>query len=99
MDDLISRRAALDAINSWRGRFSEEYNEAIDDCENSIKKLPTAQTEPHEGHWIRRDCCLDVECKCSVCGYKDFVEPHDTYWFKRNYCPNCGAKMKGERQK
>jgi len=46
MDDLISRQAAIDAINSWRGRFSEEYNEAIDDCENSIKKLPPAQPEP-----------------------------------------------------
>ena len=59
----------------------------------------TIQPEPQEGHWIRTDCGLDVECKCSVCGYKDFVEPHDTYWFKRNYCPNCGARMKGERQK
>ena len=97
--DLIDRKAALKAINSWRGRFSEEYNEAIDDCENSIKELPTIQPEPKEGHWIRRDCGLDVECKCSACGYKDFVSPHDTYWFKRNYCPNCGAKMKGERQK
>ena len=47
--DLISRQAAIDAVNSWRGRFSEEYNEAIDDCENSIKKLPPAQPEPQ---WI-----------------------------------------------
>ena len=97
--DLIDRKAALKAINSWRGRFSEEYNEAIDDCENSIKELPTIQPEPKERHWIRTDCGLDVECKCSACGYKDFVSPHDTYWFKRNYRPNCGAKMKGERQK
>lgn len=44
-NDLISRQQALDAINSWRGRFSEEYNEAIDDCENSIKELPTIQPE------------------------------------------------------
>lgn len=51
------------------------------------------EAEPQKGEWIRRDCGLDVECKCSVCGYKDFVEKHDTYWFKRNYCPNCGAKM------
>ena len=55
----------------------------------------TAQPEPKEGHWIRRDCGLDVECKCSKCGYRDFVEPRDEYWFKRNYYPNCGAKMKG----
>ena len=45
MSELIERQAAIDAINSWRGRFSEEYNEAIDDCENSIKELPTIQPE------------------------------------------------------
>jgi hypothetical protein len=59
----------------------------------TVEDMKAAQPEPHEGHWIRTDCGLDVECKCSVCGYKDFVEPHDTYWFKRNYCPNCGARM------
>ena len=53
----------------------------------------SAQPEPQEGHWIRTDCGLDVECKCSRCGYKDFVQPRDEYWFKRNFCPNCGAKM------
>ena len=58
-----------------------------------VNNLPTIQPEPQEGHWIRRDCGLDVECKCSRCGYKDFVKPRDEYWFKRNYCPNCGAKM------
>ena len=49
MSELIERHAAIDAINSWRGRFSEEYNEAIDDCENSIKELQTIQLEPK---WI-----------------------------------------------
>ena len=49
MSELIDRQQAIDAINSWRGRFSEEYNEAIDDCENSIKELQTIQTE---AQWI-----------------------------------------------
>ena len=49
MSELIERHAAIDAINSWRGRFSEEYNEAIDDCENSIKELQTIQPKPQ---WI-----------------------------------------------
>ena len=90
MDDLISRQALCEyALNQKDKSVSP----------NDIMRFPTAQPEPHEGHWIRTDCGLDVECKCSACGYKDFVSPHDTYWFKRNYCPNCGAKMKGERQK
>lgn len=64
-----------------------------------VREIISAQPEPQEGYWIRTDCGLDVECKCSKCGYKDFVEPGDEYWFNRNFCPNCGAKMKGERQK
>jgi hypothetical protein len=88
--DTISKQQAIDALMA-----------AIDDVgvldgadiKVVFDNLPPAQPEPKEGHWIRTDCGLDVECKCSVCGYKDFVEPHDTYWFKRNYCPNCGAKM------
>ncbi len=49
------------------------------------------------GRWIERDCHFDVECKCSMCGYKDFIPTkHDRYWFNRNYCPNCGTKMDGE---
>ena len=88
--DLIDRKAALKAINSWRGRFSEEYNEAIDDCENSIKELPTIQPEPKEGHWKKDesdDCPIVFQQFriCSVCGT---IEMSET-----NYCPHCGAKM------
>ena len=79
--DTISRQAAIDALDCING------------VEEVLRSLPPAQPELHEGHWIRTDCGLDVECKCSECGYRDFVEPRDEYWFKRNYCPNCGAKM------
>ena len=90
--DLISRQAALKAINSWRGRFSEEYNEAIDDCENSIKELPTIQPEPKEGHWIEGGIYRDViECHCSECGQLMTT----AVTVRMNFCPNCGAKMKG----
>ena len=88
--DLIDRKAALKAINSWRGRFSEEYNEAIDDCENSIKELPTIQPEPKEGHWIEEKIYRDViECNCSECGQLMTTAAS----VRMNYCPNCGARM------
>lgn len=88
--DLISRQAVINAIENTNAKMSmPEWDEIT----NAVMSLPTIQPEPHEGHWIRRDCGLDVECKCSKCGYRDFVEPRDEYWFKRNYCPNCGAKM------
>ena len=85
MSELIERQAAIGCLRD--GQICGDY------CRKAIEQLPPAQPEPHEGHWIRTDCGFDVECKCSECGYKDFVEPRDGYWFKRNYCPNCGARM------
>ena len=84
--DTISRQEAIDAINSWRGRFSEEYNEAIDDCENSIKELLSVQPEPHEGHWIGKYPTTHI---CSECGW--LIPDSKVKVFA--YCPNCGAKM------
>lgn len=66
------------------------------DAMNALRELKAADVVPvRHGKWERTDCGLDVECKCSVCGYKDFVPHHDNYWFKRNFCPNCGARMDG----
>ena len=102
--DTISRQAAIDALKHNQDVYShnfhddpiDKYTTAIIATDiDTLVNLPSVQPEPHEGHWIRTDCGLDVECKCSKCGYRDFVEPRDEYWFKRNYCPNCGAKMKG----
>ena len=113
--DLIDRQAAIDALNKQIQQcrkalgslsLSDVDKHAVEVKMASLRayrgmleNLPTIQPEPQEGHWIRTDCGFDVECKCSKCGYKDFVQPRDEYWFNRNFCPNCGAKMKGERQK
>jgi hypothetical protein len=91
--DTISRQATIDAVNNAFDRETLLTGFVRSIAVRAIRDMPSVQPEAKEGHWIRTDCGLDVECKCSVCGYKDFVEPHDTYWFKRNYCPNCGAKM------
>ena len=54
-----------------------------------------ALKERKHGKWLERDCGQDVECKCSVCGYKDFIQTKfDRYWFDRNFCPACGADMR-----
>ena len=83
MDDLISRQAAIDALDCING------------VEEVLRSLPSAQPEPKEGHWILYDKRFPWRTwyKCSECGnYLDFsgvnggrVEPH--------FCPNCGAKM------
>ena len=96
--NLIDRQAAIDALDKIIGRDTSGNNAVVNAMiawSEYIRALPPAQPEPKEGRWIRTDCGLDVECKCSRCGYRDFVEPMDEYWFNRNYCPYCGAHMKG----
>lgn len=63
--------------------------------EDAVNSIPSADVvERKTGKWIERDCGLDIECKCSVCGYRDFIpSKYDRYWFNRKFCPNCGARM------
>lgn len=77
-------------------------DEAKDDSEvisrADINNAPAVDAEPvRHGEWIRTDEADDyVECKCSVCSFKDYTPSYDVaYWIGRNYCPNCGAKMDG----
>lgn len=81
MSDLISRQAALDALEwKWAGKA------AID----AIKNLPSAQPEQRIGKWILYGRGM---AGCSQCGmiYND-VYDDDSYF---NFCPNCGVKMEG----
>ena len=91
MDDLISRQAAIDAINSHFGfNTEEEYGSAVQEV---INGLPPAQPERKKGKWINRSLnILYPEWErytCSVCG-----EHSNRY----DYCPNCGAKMDEEKE-
>ena len=64
--------------------------------EKDIRGMPTIQPEPHEGEWEqvsaqRYFMSASYFYRCSACGVNNVRNT--------NYCPNCGAKMKGERQK
>ena len=61
-----------------------------------VQALPTVQPEPHEGHWIR---VAGMNERCSACNKYFPLSYFTGRPFDINYCPNCGAKMKGERQK
>lgn len=82
MSDLISRQAALDALEwKWAGKA------AID----AIKGLPTIDPVKH-GKWINDD--VGVHCSECFCGWKFLTGiPVEVYGF--NYCSYCGAKMDG----
>lgn len=58
---------------------------------NDIMRFPSAQPERKVGKWVNG--------ACSQCG------SHAPYWamastyYRSNFCPNCGADMRGEKEK
>lgn len=101
MDDLISRQAAIDAIESHIRTAEEPYqlsqtenvlNHAFEIAASCVYNLPSVQPERKKGKWI-----VDgVRFKgghdwmhCSECGRETLNTPME----RTNYCPNCGAKM------
>ena len=98
MDDLISRQAAIDALNGEieiTGRTNAEavkgYVRLVKD---RLERLPSVQPEPKEGHWILRESPDGGEqYECSECGVLwEFIDgtPEDNEAY---FCPNCGARM------
>lgn len=106
MDDLISRKAVLDAINelllepdSTQYIWSSDVLDAVrnvpaSDVLDAIWNAPTVEAVPVvHGLWQQSEY-NGFNC-CSVC--------HDAYveleWLKSKkwlYCPHCGAKMDGK---
>ena len=102
MDDLISRQAAIDAIDGEieiTGRTNAEavkgYVRLVKD---RLERLPSAQptAEPvRHGKWIKADSQQYFRkhypaFTCSECGQRKDSQK------KWNYCPNCGARMDEE---
>ena len=93
-DDLISRQAAIDALD--KGAWGVEWDKTL--AKTMIESLPSAQptAEPvRHGKWIKADSQQyfrkHYPCfTCSECGYRKDSQK------KWNYCPNCGARMDGE---
>lgn len=96
MDDLISRRAAIDFIkdHSYPVRYdrtSIEQGMTITGIEQALNEVSTAQPKQKTYQWGRQilfnDGCggVKVGYACPAC--KTYV-PN-----KGNYCSNCGAKF------
>ena len=96
MDDLISRQAAIDAIEEYADRLQMvnwEENPgvpykayALNWAINTLRDLPSAE---RRGRWIfnidDRAWSWNKPFTCNQCG--EWVEKGF------NYCPNCGANM------
>ena len=102
MNDLISRQAAIDALDEYFGRIGKLKRRGLTkgeraislDVVGAIRTLPSAQPERKKGRWIPHED-EDGEHygdKCSECG-EWYVMPYG----KTNFCPKCGADMRGEK--
>lgn len=85
MSDLISRQAAIDAINRLDIPEDMCVFEILSHIELELGTLPSAQPERIRGRWIEKPHVHGV-AYCSLCDYE--LHTNDT-----NFCPNCGAKM------
>ena len=100
MNDLISRRAAIRAIddlpNCYNG-YSDTYDKAY--IIGVLEELPSVDVPDRKvGKWIK-DGEAYALYKCSVCndfctvvGYADCISEERMYKTMK-YCPNCGARM------
>lgn len=77
MDDLISRKAAINAV----GYYSLHSGDKLLFADAPLKALPSAQ--PEHGRWIEHHSVRGVYYSCSNCKAEGYGR----------YCQNCGAKM------
>ena len=90
MDDLISRQAAINALDGEFNITGRENAETIRDYINSVnKKLRELPSAERRGRWKE---LYKNNYKCSACGSWWTLEgaPIESGF---DYCPTCGAKM------
>ena len=97
MDDLISRQAAIYALQKEINKGTPPFNDVIGSircgvrlARNIIEDLPPAQ---RTGRWKVSDLPKGKMKYCSECGFGQYIADERRYGF----CPNCGADMRGEQ--
>lgn len=96
-DDLISRRAAVDALIAQANHEGAYGYIDAKEAEDVLMALPTVGVPDRKvGEWIWMGDKGDSRWMCSVCKSKEDVPTIMGKPIVWDYCPNCGARMKGE---
>lgn len=101
MDDLVSKKVLIKAIENIEARYGNDNSSLIEQGEvlDLITEAPTVDIETiRHGEWLEwwpGDCALimtgeEMLYECNLCTAK--------FEDKSRYCPYCGAKMDGERK-
>lgn len=92
MDDLISRRAAIEAVVYELDMIDHVPQRIFDRLTRRIKELPSI-FQPQKGKWIKDIKKFgDNAYHCSQCGA--VLEKDDLEWRNNYYCYHCGADMR-----
>jgi len=102
MDDLISRQAAIEAIDAVFpvDPMKSEYAQGIA-CgaalaKTYVEQLPSAQPERKKGKWIYKNFVwFCSECDNSPTKGMGYVQGHDELY---DFCPHCGADMRERKE-
>lgn len=94
MDDLISRQAAIDAvefgityvqaINIETGEVRDLFTTTNKELKKAVERINNLPSAERRGRW-EKYLNEGLRYRRSVCGSR--------YEFPWHYCPNCGAKM------
>ena len=105
MSDLISRQAAIEALDEIEAEVADGYGYQYAKWREYFVEMPSAQPEqpePKRGEWLERDVIDEPKGKhitqwqsarCSVCG-RYHTTPYLYSFTHYNFCPNCGADMR-----
>ena len=103
MDELISKRAVIEAIEKARANVGHNLErsigksiiEILDDVGRDVNRLPSA--EPKRGKWIDKGWTGDWQYLTDGRGncWKNIVcsECGESVRHESKFCPNCGAEM------
>ena len=99
--DLISRQAAIDALDKRFDKIPMEQTTEILKLRKDLRGLPSIQSEQKRGRWIYGEDEYGIDgYHCDKCGFFvpwDYTHKFINYIEDYNFCPSCGADMRGEQ--
>lgn len=100
MNDLISRKATLEAIQRHFNPTGEEMPTGVAAVLVGVGVvISTLPSTDRKGHWIQKDY-YDADWnvyECDQCGEPWQLEAGTPKDNNMNFCPRCGADMRGEQ--
>ena len=101
MSDLISRQAAIDALDKRFDSIPMEQTTEILLLRKDLRNLPSAQPQRMRGKWTYGEDEYGIDgYHCDKCGFFvpwDYTHKFIDFTKDYHFCPNCGADMRGEQ--